>query len=132
LDFLQENAEKYFIQIVKRLAVSGAFHTELMSDAFAPVTEIVRDTPIVTPDRYVYSNCTGTVYDRRPHKIRELMVKQLVQPVKWEQIQQLLFQKRQEEVYPQYMEIGPGRQLAAMFAQVSKNVMKSNFTNYSV
>jgi hypothetical protein len=37
----------------------------------------------------------------------------------------------QGDRYPQYMEVGPGRQLGAMFSQVSKKAFK-NFTNYPV
>jgi malonyl CoA-acyl carrier protein transacylase len=66
-----------------------------MDAAVTPTLDVVRDTPVQSPRITVYSNCTGLPYDRREGKIRELMVRQINSPVKWEQIQQRIFAKRQ-------------------------------------
>ena len=48
---------------VKQLAVSGAFHTPLMSSAQAVIKEALDCTDISPPEVPVYSNVTGKPFE---------------------------------------------------------------------
>ncbi len=69
---------------VKRLPVSGAFHTQLMKSAEEPLSKALKSIPIKKPLIRCYFN-----YDSKEHttpeKIRYLLTKQVSNPVKWEQ-----------------------------------------------
>uniref|UniRef100_A0AC34QPX4 Malonyl-CoA:ACP transacylase (MAT) domain-containing protein n=1 Tax=Panagrolaimus sp. JU765 TaxID=591449 RepID=A0AC34QPX4_9BILA len=130
LAHLEANAQRFNFQVLKRLAVSGAFHTRLMQPAENILREALKAVEFQPAKCNVYSNFTGKVHGRKGADIRRGLVLQVSSPVKWEQIQQLLFRKHQDEKFPNYIEIGPGRQLGTMFANVSKKAFKS-YSNYS-
>uniref|UniRef100_A0A7E4VQ53 Malonyl-CoA:ACP transacylase (MAT) domain-containing protein n=1 Tax=Panagrellus redivivus TaxID=6233 RepID=A0A7E4VQ53_PANRE len=129
LTFLEANAHRFNYTPVKRLAVSGAFHTRLMNPAVEIVRETLKGVKLNPPKCNVYSNYSGKVYSRKAGDIRKGLVQQISAPVKWEQIQQLLYRKHQDFKFPNYIEIGPGRQLGAMFVNISKKAYKA-YTNY--
>src|SRR5262249_17793775 len=66
-----------------RLAVAGAFHTELMRPAVDRLAEALNRVEIAPPRLPIWSNV-----DARPHtdpaEIRSLLVRQVVTPVRWE------------------------------------------------
>ena len=130
LAHLESNAQRFNINIVKRLEVSGAFHTRLMEPAVSIVKEALKEVKINPPSCNVYSNYTGKIYGRKASEIRSGLCMQIASPVKWEQIQQLLYRKHKDYKFPQYIEIGPGRQLGAMFLNISKKAFKS-YSNYA-
>lgn len=59
LNFLEENYKDFNLRRVKRLPVSGAFHTELMKPAVEPVKQIVSGLTYNRPRMLVFSNVTG-------------------------------------------------------------------------
>ncbi|VDM69447.1 unnamed protein product [Strongylus vulgaris] len=73
----------------------------------------------------VYSNYTGHIYPAKNAEIRGVIVKQVTHPVKWEQIQQLLYRKHRDYTFPMFVELGAGRQLGAMLLQTSKKAYKN-------
>ncbi|KAK0424022.1 hypothetical protein QR680_008460 [Steinernema hermaphroditum] len=129
LSFLETNAKKYNFDVLKRLAVGGAFHTRLMNDALGSVKQVLKEVKLEPPRLNVYSNYTGKVYPRKLGEIRECLTKQINNPVKWEQIQQVLYRKHEDYKFPNFIEVGPGRQLGSMLIHVSKKAYKS-YTNY--
>jgi [acyl-carrier-protein] S-malonyltransferase len=100
-----------------RLAVAGAFHTDLMKPADARLAEALAGVTMRPPKVPVWSNV-----DARPHtdpvEIRELLVRQVVQPVLWEQSMRGLLAAGVERFY----EIGPGRVLAGLLKRVQRKV----------
>lgn len=84
LDFIELNHKEFKIDRVKRLPVSGAFHTRLMQPAQAQLAEILKATDIKEPLIKCYSNYNAQPYERAD-KIRKLLVWQLSNPVRWEQ-----------------------------------------------
>lgn len=66
-----------------------------MKPAEAQITSVLDDIQVRAPRINVYSNYTGKVYMRRDKLIREHIIKQVSNPVKWEQIIQLLYRKHQ-------------------------------------
>uniref|UniRef100_A0A0K0DDE3 PKS_AT domain-containing protein n=1 Tax=Angiostrongylus cantonensis TaxID=6313 RepID=A0A0K0DDE3_ANGCA len=123
--FLEENQERYNFKVLKRLEVSGAFHTRQMEQAVAKVREAMVNVEIQKARCNVYSNYTGHIYPARNSEVRAVIAKQVTNPVKWEQIQQLLYRKHRDYVFPMFVELGPGRQLGAMLMQTSKKAYKN-------
>ncbi len=100
-----------------RLAVAGAFHTVLMNPADATLAETLAGVPMKPATIPVWSNV-----DARPHtdpaEIRELLVRQVVTPVRWEETLRGLLAHGVERFY----EVGPGRVLAGLLKRVHRKV----------
>jgi [acyl-carrier-protein] S-malonyltransferase len=106
-----------------RLAVAGAFHTLLMAPADAAVAEVLGAITL-TPGRIpVWSNVDAQPHTD-PHEIRPLLVRQVLQPVLWEQTMRNLLAAGSE----QFFEIGPGRVLAGLLKRVQRKVECRNIS----
>ncbi|XP_062990392.1 malonyl-CoA-acyl carrier protein transacylase, mitochondrial [Elgaria multicarinata webbii] len=113
LEFLKKNSKKYSFAHVKKLPVSGAFHTELMELAVEPVSEALKSVNIQEPLIPVYSNVDSQKY-KQPKQIQRSLVKQLVSPVKWEQTMHAIYERKKGVAFPYTYEVGPGKQLGAI------------------
>nr|AEH26470.1 malonyl CoA-acyl carrier protein transacylase [uncultured Acidobacteria bacterium A2] len=95
------------------LAVAGAFHTPLMKPADEKLAAALSSVAIHKPRVPVWSNV-----DAKPHtdpeEIRGLLVRQVLQPVLWEQSMRNLL----EAGFDRFYEIGPGRVLAGLLKRV--------------
>jgi [acyl-carrier-protein] S-malonyltransferase len=100
-----------------RLAVAGAFHTDLMKPADQKLAEALAGVELKPPRIPVWSNV-----DAKPHtdpaELRELLVRQVVSPVRWEETMRGLLAAGVESFY----EIGPGRVLAGLLKRVSRKL----------
>jgi [acyl-carrier-protein] S-malonyltransferase len=100
-----------------RLAVAGAFHTDIMRPADEQLAAALADVPLQAPRVPVWSNV-----DARPHtdpgEIRRLLVRQVVEPVRWEQTVRGMLADGVERFY----EVGPGRVLAGLLKRVSRKI----------
>jgi [acyl-carrier-protein] S-malonyltransferase len=107
----------------QRLAVAGAFHTNIMKPADEKLAAALSQASITAPRIPVWSNV-----DAKPHtdpaEIRELLVKQVLSPVRWEQTMRGMLTAGMERFY----EIGPGRVLAGLMKRVQR---KTDFVNVS-
>ena len=65
------------------LAVAGAFHTEIMRPADQRCAEALADVPMRKPRIPVISNVDALSHDD-PEEIRQILVRQVLQPVRWE------------------------------------------------
>jgi [acyl-carrier-protein] S-malonyltransferase len=106
-----------------RLAVAGAFHTKLMKPADDAVAEALAGVEIQPPHVPVWSNVDAQPHTR-PEEIRELLVRQVVQPVQWEMTMRNLLAAGFDRFY----EIGPGRVLAGLLKRVQRKVDCYNIT----
>ena len=118
LDFVQKHAKTFGIRRTKRLPVSGAFHTKLMSSAQKPVKDALGKITLSAPQIPVYSNVTASTF-RRPEKMADLLSKQITAPVKWEQIMHVMYSRPQGEEFPSTFESGPGNQLGTLLKLVN-------------
>lgn len=104
-----------------RLAVAGAFHTDIMRPADEKLAAALAGVTVHAPRVPVWSNV-----DARPHtdpaEIRGLLVKQVLSPVRWEETLRGLLANGVERFY----EIGPGRVLAGLMKRVQR---KADFVN---
>jgi [acyl-carrier-protein] S-malonyltransferase len=100
-----------------RLAVAGAFHTPLMQPAAAAMAEAFA-TATFGPARIpVWSNVTAQPYPG-PQQAGDLLRRQIVEPVRWEQTLRALLAAG----YDRFYEIGPGRVLAGLLKRVQRKV----------
>ncbi|KAG9491243.1 hypothetical protein GDO78_006552 [Eleutherodactylus coqui] len=113
LQFLQKNAKKFSLTRAKLLPVSGAFHTPLMESAVEPVQNVLRTLSFKQPLVNVYCNVDGKRY-RDASSIDKLLAKQLVSPVKWEQVMHAIYERRPGTDFPLTFEMGPGFQLGTI------------------
>ena len=107
-----------------RLAVAGAFHTDLMKPADEQAGRGAGRASTLQPPRVpVWSNV-----DAKPHtdpaEIRDLLVRQVLSPVRWEETMRGLLAAGVERFY----EIGPGRVLAGLLKRVNRKADIRNVT----
>jgi [acyl-carrier-protein] S-malonyltransferase len=99
------------------LAVAGAFHTQIMRPADQRLAEFLADVPMRRPRIPVISNV-----DARPHtdpeEIRGLLMKQILQPVLWEDSMRYLL----GQGYDRFFEVGPGRVLKSLLKRIDRKV----------
>jgi [acyl-carrier-protein] S-malonyltransferase len=100
-----------------RLAVAGAFHTPLMKPADEKLAAVLASISLQAPTVPVWSNV-----DAQPHsdptEIRNLLIRQVLAPVKWEAILRGMLASGVDRFY----EIGPGRVLAGLMKRVNRKV----------
>uniref|UniRef100_G3MT59 [acyl-carrier-protein] S-malonyltransferase n=1 Tax=Amblyomma maculatum TaxID=34609 RepID=G3MT59_AMBMU len=118
LRFIELNARDLGVKKMKRLPVSGAFHTALMNPARAPLAKALQAVHIKAPRIMTHSNLNGIAY-RNPDEIRRKLEEQLVMPVKWEQLMQVVYNRDVGEEFPRTFECGPGTVLRAVLKNVN-------------
>jgi [acyl-carrier-protein] S-malonyltransferase len=101
---VKEIAKSMGARMAFPLSVSGAFHTEYMRPAVAPLREALEKVKIITPRIPVISNVDGKIHTT-PDSIREKLALQVTTPVQWEQsLTSMILAHDYEMSY----EIGPG------------------------
>ncbi|KAL2103000.1 hypothetical protein ACEWY4_002168 [Coilia grayii] len=124
LDFLQKNARQLHFARVRKLPVSGAFHTPLMEPAVEPLRGALKELSVRTPEIAVHSNVDGKRYGQEKH-VRRLLLRQLVAAVKWEQTLHELYERAEGTAFPRTYEVGPGKQLGATLQKCNMKAYKS-------
>lgn len=99
------------------LAVAGAFHTPVMQPAVERLREALSSVVLTAPRIPVVSNVDALPHSD-PEEIRELLVKQVVQPVLWEASMQRLLASGVEQMY----EIGPGKVLTGLMKRIGRKI----------
>jgi [acyl-carrier-protein] S-malonyltransferase len=104
-----------------RLAVAGAFHTELMKPADDKLAAALNNVAISPAKIPVWSNV-----DARPHtnpaEVKSLLVRQVLNPVRWEETIRNLLADAVERFY----EIGPGKVLAGLLKRINRKTECKN------
>ena len=98
------------------LAVAGAFHTEIMRPADRQCAEALADVPMHKPRIPVISNVDAQAHDD-PEEIRQILVRQILQPVRWEESMRNLIQQG----FDQFYEVGPGRVLRGLLRRIDRS-----------
>ena len=105
------------------MAVSGAFHTPLMSSASEALEKVLEEVTINDPQVPVFSNVTATQFPDAAG-VRPLLKRQLCEPVRWEDTLRALIGAGKSSMY----ELGPNKQIRSMVKRVDGDVWKA-FTN---
>lgn len=123
LDKVKEIAIERGALKAQKLAVSGAFHTSLMRPARDRLLAALEGVTFREPSIPVFSNVTAEPV-KLAESIPELLGRQLVEPVLWEDTLKTLI----EEGYTSLHELGPNRQIKAMVKRIDADVWKK-FSN---
>ncbi len=103
------------------LAVAGAFHTRIMHPADQRLAEVLGQVRLRRPRIPVISNV-----DARPHEdpeeIRQLLIRQVLHPVLWEDSMRYLI----SQGFTQFYEVGPGRVLRGLLKRIDRSVTCHN------
>jgi [acyl-carrier-protein] S-malonyltransferase len=97
------------------LAVAGAFHTRLMQPAVERLGKALADVRLNKPRIPVLLNVDAHAHDD-PGKIRDLLVKQVVSPVRWDET----MRKMLEHGHAPFWEVGPGRVLRGLLKRIDR------------
>ncbi|APZ91510.1 ACP S-malonyltransferase [Fuerstiella marisgermanici] len=97
------------------LAVAGAFHTPIMKPADDQLAEVLRDTVIKSPQIPVVSNVDAEVHTD-PEEIRNLLIQQVLQPVRWEDS----IRKMLDDGCTEFYEVGPGKVLKGLMKRIAR------------
>lgn len=113
-----QRAEAAGAMKVVPLTVAGAFHTPIMRPAVAKLAAALKDVPLKPPRIPVVANVDARRHDD-PEEIRELLPRQIVSPVLWEDsIRYLLAQG-----FDQFYEVGPGRVLRGLLKRIDRKAI---------
>lgn len=103
------------------LAVAGAFHTPIMQSATERLSNALAGIPLAQPRIPVISNVDAAAHDD-PEEIRQLLVRQVVSPVRWEASMARMLR----EGFDSFYEIGPGRVLRGLLRRLDRKVSCEN------
>ncbi len=110
----------YAVELVKNqggkaipLKVSGAWHCSLMNNAVEDFRRFLNDIPFVRPERTVLFNSTADREDD-PEKIRDIMARQLISPVRWYDI----ILRMLDEGLDSFVEVGPKKVLSGLLKKI--------------
>lgn len=97
------------------LAVAGAFHTDIMKPADARLSEALAGVPLNPPEIPVVSNVDAQTHTDAD-EIRELLVRQVISPVRWDDSIRAMLAGGVDEFY----EIGPGKVLRGLLKRIDR------------
>jgi [acyl-carrier-protein] S-malonyltransferase len=118
IELLKENGCK----IAKKLPVSGAFHSPLMQPAFDGLKENLEKLDISVPRCPIYSNYTAKATSD-PEVIRQNLLNQLMNPVRWTQT----LQNMSQDGILTFVEVGPGKVLQGL---VKRTITEAETNGY--
>lgn len=104
-----------------RLPVAGAFHTELMRPADEKLAQALQEIELRQGRIPVWSNVDAQPHGE-PSEIRDLLIRQVLQPVRWEDTMRGLL----SDGFDRFCELGPGRVLAGLLKRIQRKVECQN------
>jgi [acyl-carrier-protein] S-malonyltransferase len=99
------------------LAVAGAFHTQLMKPADEKLADSLAKIEIRKPRIPVISNVDAKPHTE-PEEIRQILIKQILSPVLWEDSMLSLL----GQGFDMFYEVGPGRVLRGLLKRIDRKV----------
>jgi [acyl-carrier-protein] S-malonyltransferase len=124
LDFLEQNKRQFKLSKIKKLPVSGAFHTDLMESAIGPFARALKQIPLENPFINVHSCIDGRTYKNAGHILKQLP-KQIIKPVRWEQLLHIVYERDKSKGFPRTFECAPGNSLMSILKQVNARAWDS-------
>ncbi|MFW5693098.1 MAG: acyltransferase domain-containing protein, partial [Thermoguttaceae bacterium] len=112
-----EMAQSFGAMRAMPLAVAGAFHTVIMKPAESKLAEALADVPMQPPRIPVVANLDAQPHDN-PEEIRKLLMRQVLEPVQWEDSMRYLL----AQGFDQFYEVGPGRVLRGLLRRIDRAV----------
>ncbi|SEK64938.1 [Acyl-carrier-protein] S-malonyltransferase [Carnobacterium iners] len=106
------------------LQVSGPFHTSLLAPAAEQLAKEIEHITINEPQLTIVSNTTAKEFSSK-EEIAEIMVKQVMSPVYWEDS----VRKMIDLGVDTFIEVGPGKTLSSFIKKIDKSVTTMNVEN---
>lgn len=103
------------------LQVSGPFHCEMLEGAGEKLSKVLEEIPLGEIKIPYVSNVTARMVTEK-EEIKELLVKQVSSPVRWQQCVETMIEKGADT----FVEIGPGRTLSGFMRKINRNVTVMN------
>jgi [acyl-carrier-protein] S-malonyltransferase len=104
------------------LTVAGAFHSPLMQPGADRMKAELDKVRFAAPTTTVYSNVTARPHDGA-ESIKDLLVKQIVSPVRWEQTMVPL----SGVADARFVELAPGRTLTGLMKRINRRLPVDSF-----
>lgn len=112
-----ELAKQNGAKLAKELVVSGAFHSPLMNYAYENIGNYINQVEMFEPKFPVYSNVTAEKFES-VNQIKELLVEQIIRPVKWQQI----IENMVASGIKTFVEVGAGKVLTGLIKRINPDV----------
>jgi [acyl-carrier-protein] S-malonyltransferase len=119
-DYLNEIAHEFKVRgarMVKELQVSGAFHSPLLNDAKDELADKINSLKFNNANVPVYANVNAEATSDS-NELKQLLIRQLVSPVKWTQTLNNLH----KDEFTSYYEIGPSNVLQGLVKRTLNDV----------
>lgn len=107
------------------LQVAGAFHSPLMMPAREKLVTVLKDVTFSAPKMPVLANTTGTLHSSDPQAIKEVMLRQVTESVRWADCIKAAIQAGNKT----FIEFGPGKVLSGLIKRIEKSVTTLNVSD---
>ena len=101
------------------LNVAGAFHSPLMAPARERLTALLQDVVFAAPTMPVLSNVTGAPHTSDGAGIRDAMLRQVTEPVRWMSCVRAAGAQT-------FIEFGPGKVLSGLIKRIDRQNLVAN------
>jgi len=108
-----------------KLAVSGAFHSPLMNQASESAAKYLKNKDLTAMQLPLYSNTTALVYETSTEKQKEMLAKQINNPVLW----QKTIENMIKDGFDKFIEVGPGKTLSGLIKKINPDVQVFNVSD---
>jgi [acyl-carrier-protein] S-malonyltransferase len=108
------------------LPLSAPFHCRLMEPAERKLAEVLAGVEIAELKTPIIANVDAQI-NRERLKVKDLLIRQLSQPVLWEDSMKLMIKEGIEEV----IEVGPGKVLSGLMKRVDQQIKINNVEDTS-
>jgi [acyl-carrier-protein] S-malonyltransferase len=114
-------------KLAKVLPVSVPSHCQLMASAAGELAQTLKNTPVNSPRIPIIHNVNVEILSH-PDDIRQALVMQLSQPVRWVETLQFLVEQGITTIY----ECGPGKVLSGLIARTTPEINVDKLTSREV
>ncbi len=104
------------------LNVAGAFHSPLMASARTRLADVIDGVAFHAPAMPVLSNVTGTLHSGDPAAIKDAMLRQVTESVRWCDCVRCAI----GQGVSTFVEFGPGKVLSGLIRRIDKSVGTQN------
>jgi len=107
------------------LQVAGAFHSPLMMPAREKLVAVLKDVAFAAPKMPVLANTTGALHSNDPQVIKDVMLRQVTESVRWADCIKTAIQAGGKT----FIEFGPGKVLSGLIKRIDKGVTTLNVSD---
>lgn len=104
------------------LSVAGAFHSPLMRPAADQLKQALDEVTWHQPSATVLSNVTARPHESDIESIKQRLVEQLTNPVRWSQSMQWVIQ----HTSGRFVELAPGKVLSGLMRRIDRSIKVTN------